>query len=136
MSEESVEIVRQFYEALARALASGEMSEPMERWWDPNCVVKPSGLFPESAEVCGHEGVRGFLVNQVEAFETMRVEPLDFIDAGNQVIVPIRFGGRARHTGLDIDFSIVHVLTLRDERLLRLDMYRTKAEALEEVGVE
>jgi ketosteroid isomerase-like protein len=136
VSEQNTEIVRNFYNALARALASGNLAEPMEQWWDPECIVKPSGLFPESAEARGHEGVRQVLVTQLDAFESMQVEPLDFIDAGDQVVVPIRFGGRARHTGLEIDFSIVHVLTLRERRLLRLDMYRTEAEALEAVGLE
>ena len=134
VSEENLEIVREAYAALARALESGDLAEPMGRWWDPDCVLKPSGLFPESAEARGHEGVRQFLETQLDAFEEMRVEPLEFIDAGERVVVPVSFGGRARHSGLEIEFSIVHVLTVRHERLLRLDMFRTKAQALEAVS--
>jgi len=118
-------------------LESGDLSEfPVDTWWDPDCVLRPAGLFPESAEVRGHDGVRQFLVNQSDAFEELRVEPLDFIDAGDQVVVPVTFGGHARHTGLEIEFSIVHVLTLRDNRLLGVDMYRTEAEALAAAGLE
>jgi ketosteroid isomerase-like protein len=84
----------------------------------------------------GREGMLRFLQTQAEAFELFVVEPLEFIDAGDRVVVPVRFGGRARHTGLEIDFSAVHVLTLRDRTLLRIDIYGSKPEALEAVGLQ
>lgn len=83
----------------------------------------------------GREGMLQFLRTQAEAFDLFQVEPLEFIDAGDRVVVPVRFGGRARHTGLEIDFSVVHVLTLRAKMLLRIDIYGTRAEALEAVGL-
>jgi ketosteroid isomerase-like protein len=50
-------------------------------------------------------------------------------------VVPIRFGGRARYTGLEVAFEVVHVWTARDGKWTRLDMYVSKAEALEAVGL-
>ena len=63
------------------------------------------------------------------------VEPQEFIDAGERVVVPIRFGGRAQHTGLGVVFEVVHVCTARDGKMTRVDMYVSKAEAFEAVGL-
>jgi ketosteroid isomerase-like protein len=83
----------------------------------------------------GHEGMRRFIALQTEAFEGFWVEPQDYIDAGDQVVVPLRFGGRARYTGLDVAFEVVHVLTMGDRKWTRVDMYVSKAEALKAVGL-
>jgi ketosteroid isomerase-like protein len=50
-------------------------------------------------------------------------------------VVPLRFGGTARHTGIDATFSVVHVLTIRDHKIARLDMYQSRDEALKAVGL-
>jgi hypothetical protein len=52
----------------------------------------------------------------------------------DSVVVPVRLGGRARHTGIDIEFTRVHVWTYRSGKVLRLEMYASEAEALDAVG--
>lgn len=117
-------------------LRRGEVELPaIEAMWTGDCVLKPSGLLPESAEMYGHEGIARFISNQMEAFEQLQVEPLEFLDAGERVVVPIRFGGKARHTGMEVAFVVVHVATLRNGKVARLKMFRDKAEALEAVGL-
>ena len=60
----------------------------------------------------------------------------EFIDRGDYLVVPYRFGGRARHTGLTFEFSFVHLITLRDGKVTRREVHRTVAEALEAAGLE
>ena len=136
MSEENVEIARRSYSMLSEALKTG-VADPsaLEATWTPDCVLRPSGLLPESAEVYGHEGIARHVAAQLEAFEEMRVEALDFLDAGDRIVVPVRFGGRARHTGIEVNFMVAHVLTVRDGKIARLDMFRDTSEALEAVGL-
>ena len=55
--------------------------------------------------------------------------PLEYIDAGDRLVVPYRFGGRARYTGLEVEFSFVHVFTLREGRSVRIDVYPDKPAA-------
>ena len=76
-----------------------------------------------------------FIGNQMEAFSEGWLEAEEFIDRGDYLIVPYRFGGRARHTGLDVEFSFVHLIALRDGKVTRLEVHRTKAEALEAAGL-
>jgi ketosteroid isomerase-like protein len=50
-------------------------------------------------------------------------------------VVPVRFGGRARHSGIEVEFSFTHVLTFQAGKLARLDIYSTFPQALEAVGL-
>jgi len=136
MSRENIELVRLAYATLNDTYRSGRIDLAIvEEMWHDDCVLKPAGVLPESREMRGHDGVVQFTTAQMEAFEQMTAEPEDFIDAGDRVIVPFRFGGRGRHTGIAIGFSVVHVWTLRDGKAARLDMYATRAEALEAAGL-
>jgi ketosteroid isomerase-like protein len=102
---------------------------------DPDIVLTPSGLLPESSEMRGHDGVLRFLASQTAVFDDFRVEPQAFINAGDKVVVPVRFGARASHTGLQVHFEVVHVCTARNGRWTRIDMYATESEALKAVGL-
>ena len=68
-------------------------------------------------------------------YERFDITPREFIDAGDALVVPVRFGGRARHTGIEVEFSYVHVLTIQNRKTVRMYVYETKAEALEAVGL-
>jgi ketosteroid isomerase-like protein len=65
----------------------------------------------------------------------MWLKPEEFIDAGDRMVVPLQLGGKARHTGIEVEFSVVHVVTLRDEKAVRIDVYAEMSEALEAVGL-
>jgi ketosteroid isomerase-like protein len=135
MPREDVEFIRQSYERWNDAYRTGEFLPLIEDLCDPEIVLMPAGILPDSTEMHGHEGVLRFTINQAEAFEGLTIEPEEFIDAGDRVVVPVRLGGRARHTGLEIEFRFVHVLTVRQGKLARVDVYATKTEALEVVGI-
>jgi ketosteroid isomerase-like protein len=135
MSQENVELARRGYETLNQAYKTGNFQDAMERFCDPGIVLTPSGILPESSQMQGHEGMVRFATLQTEAFDDFWVEPQAFIDAGDRVVVPVRFGGRAHHSGLAVVFEVVHVLTARDGKWTRIDMYANKSEALEAVGL-
>ncbi|GAC1435721.1 MAG: hypothetical protein NVSMB51_05690 [Solirubrobacteraceae bacterium] len=139
MSPENVENVRRGYAALNDAYESGRADDLLpfaEEMWEPDIVLKTNGAILAGGEQWnGHEGVLRFTDAQMEAFSRMRIVPLEFIDAGDKVVVPVRFGGQARYTGIEIEFSAVHVFTMRNGRAAQIDMYGTKAEALKAAGL-
>jgi ketosteroid isomerase-like protein len=136
MSAENVEFVRRAYAATNRMLTRREVDRALiEELWTPDCVLRPAGILPESSEMHGHDGIAKFIGNQMEAFDELQVETREFIDARDRVVVPIRFGGKARYTGMDVAFDVVHVVTVRDGKVARTDMYRERDEALEAVGL-
>jgi ketosteroid isomerase-like protein len=140
MSQEDVENARRSYATLSEAYRAGDPSlfQPiLEAYWDPDCVFEPAGVLPDSRPRPHHgwDGVLHFIGNQMEAFSEGWVEAVEFIDRGDCLIVPYRFGGRARHTGLDVEFSFVHLLRPRDGKVVRCEVHRTEAEALEAAGL-
>ena len=131
MSQEDVEVARRGYAAINQMLARGVVDRALiEELWTADTVLRPAGILPESSEMNGREGIARFMSTQMEAFDELRVEPVEFIDAGERVLVPIRFGGKARYTGMEVAFFVVQVVTVREGKCSRIDMFRERAEAL------
>jgi ketosteroid isomerase-like protein len=132
------ETLRRGYELINGAYRSGDMDEVrslLEEYWDQDAVLQPAGVLPDSEQRPhrGHDAFLNFLANQMEAFNEMWIEPEEFIELGDRVVVPYRMGGQARHTGIDVEFAFVHVFTIRGEKIVRLDVYESKAAALDAV---
>jgi ketosteroid isomerase-like protein len=123
------------YERINHAYETGEYQGPIEEFCHPDVVLSTSGMFPETGEYRGFDGLREFTTNQAEAFEAISVQPSEFIDAGDQVVVPLRFGGKARHSGIEATFSVVHVWSIRERKISRLDMFQSRDEGLKAVGL-
>jgi ketosteroid isomerase-like protein len=93
-------------------------------------------MFPDHGDYRGYDGLRKFTRNQAEAFEQMWAEPAEFVEADDQVVVLVQFGGTARHTGIETAFSAAHVWTIDSGKVSRIDMYRDRESALKAVGLE
>jgi len=130
MSQENVEVVRRrFYEAANRndLPAVLELLDPGFEWWDrkddPGATVHR-----------GHDGFAQHLA-EMEADVEMWVEVKELIDAGEYVVAPVRVHGHGRTSGAPFEEHEVHVLRLRDGKILELRENRDKREALEAVGL-
>jgi ketosteroid isomerase-like protein len=140
MSQEDVEHAREGYAVLNEAWRAGDPSflQPiLEAYWDPDVVFEPGGVLPDRRPRPhrGWDGVLQIIGTQMEAFSEGWFEAAEILDRGDHLIVPIRFGGRARHTGLQVQFSFVQVLTLREGKVVRTQVRETMAEALEAAGL-
>ena len=51
------------------------------------------------------------------------------------MVVAITFGGRARHSGLEVTLHPVHVFRLRDGRVFHWQIFQEREQALEAVGL-
>jgi len=141
MSQENVQLARRGYAALNDAYRADDINAFLpflQEFWHPEVVFEPAGVLPEGpAAVQGWDGVLQFLGGQMQAFEkrTMWMEPLEYLDAGDCLVVPYRFGGRARHTGIEMEFSFVHVFTMRAGKVVHAKALATKGQALDAVGL-
>ena len=59
----------------------------------------------------------------------------EVIGHGDRVFVKVRFQGRGRASGVEVDTRLYEVYTLRDGKVLRIDEYEDRAEALEAAGL-
>jgi ketosteroid isomerase-like protein len=142
MSRELVETAQRGYAHLNRAYRSGDVNDFLpwlEEQFDPEVVFVPAGVLPESRPVMGWDGMLRYTAEQMKAFEdgSMWLEPVEYIDSEGDawLVVPYRFGGTARHTGIEVRFEFVHVFTLRDGLTVRVNVYETREQALAAVGL-
>ena len=139
MAQAHIEIARRGYAAINEAYEQDSVDplEPMlDEFWAPDGVLVTSGrLFPEAGEWPGKEGMLRFARQQMEAFERMWAEPDDYIETDDGVLVRLRLGGIARHTGITMEFEIFHVLTFRDNKLTRLEAHVDEADARRAAGL-
>jgi ketosteroid isomerase-like protein len=63
------------------------------------------------------------------------VEPLEFFEYGDSVVVPHHFRAWGRQE-VEVDAHSTVVFTVRDGRIIEMRLYRRRAEALKDVGPE
>jgi ketosteroid isomerase-like protein len=130
MSEENVEIVRRALEAYDREGLDGYL-----RYLDPEIEWTTTDAWIERATYRGHAGVRRYLGTIEEEFENVRVEPVEVIDAGEQVVSSVRISGRGKGSGAPVELTLISVGWMRDGMAYRLRNYRDMAAALEAAGL-
>jgi ketosteroid isomerase-like protein len=138
VSQEKVENAKRGYAIISHAVKSGDWDSVrryVEERFDPEVVLKPSGVLPETEEMRGHDGAVRFLAAQSEAFNALRLEPHEFLEAVDRLVVTVRVSGHARHSGIKIEFDRSHVFTYRGDKVLRMEVYANRAEALEAAGL-
>ena len=114
MSQQNLEIVRATYEAVNR----GDISEAIGRI-SPQAELDFSRALGPYRGVYRFDQVRAFTEDYLAAFDSVRIEPEELIDAGEQVVVPVVFHVRGRD-GVEASASSFHVWTahvcLSDDR--------------------
>ena len=107
MSKQSVEIIRELYEALARRDLPAIMD-----LIGPEIIVSQTTLLPWGGEYHGFEGVQQFFTELFRSIESqLAVE--EFVDAGDRVIVIGWTRGQVRATGAPFNIRAVHVWTVK-----------------------
>ena len=115
MSQENVEVVRRIYGALNRgeSPASLGLLHPDIEW------VNPDGAF-ESGTRRGLGSFEDALAAMGEAFEWFRIEPREFLEAGDEVVVLGTFIARGRGSGIERENEDGYVWTVREGRAIQL----------------
>ena len=117
MSQANVEIVRSFLAA--------DVDEAL-RYADPGIVWNPIEELPSR----GHDAVRASLAHWKGEWDDYRLVPEEFVDMGERVVVTVRVEGRGRGSGVSIDARFYDVYSLRDGRIVRMDQFTERSEAV------
>jgi ketosteroid isomerase-like protein len=132
MSEENVEIVRDATVAYNR----GDLDACIEYWADDIDHRAVEGALDDRGPIHGKDAVRAYLQDWIDTFDDLRAEPVELIDAGeDQVVAVVRFGGRAKLSGVETDLTFAVLYTIRDGKIARGREYWTREEALEAAGL-
>ena len=135
MSQENVERVRRGYAAFNR----GDLADAAKDF-DPNIEWRIPFQLPDSPPdetYRGPEGVLHFWETWRSAFDDFRLELEEIIDAGDRIIVFAAVHGRGAGSGAEVQTpTFPQVWTFgEDGRPVRVEMYQTRAEALDAVGL-
>jgi ketosteroid isomerase-like protein len=89
---------------------------------------------PDAEIYTGHDGVRALFARFRDVMDEMWFQPEEFILAGEQVVVPLRWGGRGRGSGVPFEEREAWAFTVRDGAITRVKEYATTQAALEAAG--
>jgi ketosteroid isomerase-like protein len=144
MSEENVALVRAAWEPLAGADLAGIdwsasfIRDTLGRTYSPEIELKtleiPLGLDIRDS-YHGLDGLVEYLRAWLEPFSEYHVENLDYIEAGECVLVPSRQWGVGRESGIRTELELTTLCELRDGRIVRVQQYDTLEDALEAEGL-
>jgi ketosteroid isomerase-like protein len=131
MSQENVEIVRRGMEAFNQ--------NDFEGWFAIASTEIKLYPRPEEPGVLtvyeGWDGVMEYLVNWYSQWEDYEGEPVEFLDAGDQVLVVMRERGRLERDRLEVEQEFSHSFKLREGSVVEWRMYDSHEQALEAVGL-
>jgi ketosteroid isomerase-like protein len=140
MSRQNLTIARNGLAAINETYRTGDLDawrRHVEEVFDPEVVLESETEPLPEGRWQGHAGAIAFVASQMEVLEGMWLRLDEYLEASaNCLIVPVTFGGRARHTGVELELHPVHVFTVRDGKAVRWQIFpdREQADAAVEVG--
>jgi ketosteroid isomerase-like protein len=105
------------------------------------CLPKTSsGRFDATCRmprpIGGHAGVRELASGFEDVLDEQWYTPKGFIQAGQEIVVPLRWGGRGKGSGVPFEErDETWIFSVRKGKVRRVREYGTKQAALEAVGL-
>jgi len=126
MSDTNVDRIRSGYQALCR----GDF-EAIRALLDPSILLWDRPEVPDARSYHGFEGMLATMRDTNESFDDFRMEPEQFFEHGDKIVVVLSMVGRGRTSGVPVEERIAHLWTLRDGRAIELRAFTDPADALE-----
>ena len=132
MFQEDVERLRLAYEAFN----TGGVEAFLERL-APEFQLRDRESSPDRAATrFGKEGIKQLFDSYMEAFDALRLEPQEFIDCGDQIVVALHQRVRGKGSGAEVVGNIAHVWTVRGAAPYELRIFGDKESALRHLAAE
>ena len=132
MSQENAAVVEAAYEGLAQ----GGLDQFLEYWADDLDHRSIKGAPDDRGPIRGKVAMGAYVQDWLDLFDNFEIEPVELIEAGPATVVGVlRFGGRAKLSGVETDQTMGVVFTIREGKIARGREYATRDEALEAAGL-
>ena len=132
MSESNLEVVRRSFEAFVR----GDFATAFAAY-DPSAEWTTAEDEPDSRTYRGIDEVERLAESLAgpwaDRFERA-VVPEEYIDLGDWVVFPTSGRVHGRRSGIEVEVRETYAVQVRDVRIVRVEEYRTRDQALEAVG--
>jgi ketosteroid isomerase-like protein len=104
-----------------RAFEQRDVATLLE-WLHPQVEMVQTALLPWGGQYQGHQGFIAFFGKLLSHINS-RVEPQEFIEAGDNIVVTGRVSGTVNANGNAFDLRVVHVWTIQDGKARRFEAY-------------
>ena len=129
MSQENVEVVKAAYDAFNREDLDAVFKDAA-----PGAETDFSRALGPWRGVFGLDQIRRVMEEFRETWESARLQPHEFIEAGDLVVVPSTQHLKGRG-GIEVSASATSVWTIRNGAIERVTMYQERQDALEALGL-
>jgi ketosteroid isomerase-like protein len=87
----------------------------MADMYAPDAEIDFSAVFPDATVISGEQEMRRFWEETWNAWEGIRLEPLDVIEVDStHFVVPVRLWGKGRSSGIEVDQRFACLYAVRD----------------------
>jgi ketosteroid isomerase-like protein len=139
MSQENVDFVRGLIEGapqMDKQALLAALPELIAQACDPEIEWIEDPQRADGRVYRGHEGVRESWERWFEQWDEYGYEAERFVDYGDTVLVVTREYARGATSGATVSARNYHVITLRDQKILRYQEFYNEAAALEAAGLK
>ncbi|HEY2600523.1 MAG TPA: nuclear transport factor 2 family protein [Thermoleophilaceae bacterium] len=136
MSLENIETLRRLYRLMNTRFAelkAGDLDEFLE-YFDPEVVIEAVDA-PDPATYEGHDGVRRWFADALGVWDSVHVEPEEFLQSEDWTVVQLRTTVRGESSGVEIEILLTAVHRFRNGLIFRDRIYLDHAQALEAAGL-
>src|SRR4051794_37939518 len=103
----------------------------------PDFELRDRDSSPDRAKTrFGKEGLKQLFDSYMEAFDALSLEPYEFVDAGDRIVVSLHQRVRGKGSGAEVVGNIAHVWTMRGAAPFRLRIFGDKDSALRALSAE
>jgi ketosteroid isomerase-like protein len=128
MSQGNIDLVLAAYE-----WGNRERRLARHLWHDDGVYVNATED-PDHATHRGVEAIEALFASWIASYPDVTVEPLETQAHGDRLLVWVRFAGTAATSGVPLTMEMAHVITIEDGRVLRLEEYFDRTQALRALG--
>jgi ketosteroid isomerase-like protein len=105
-------------------------------WLASDITVQDRESGPDRETHHGVAGIKELFESMMEAFDELRLEPVEMIRVGPHIVVALRQHARGRGSGAEVEGSTAHVWTLKKGKPVSLRIFRDKERALAVLAAE
>jgi ketosteroid isomerase-like protein len=132
MSQENVELIRRFEDSWARRDLEAALEcvhTDMEFDWS-------ASMGPFKGTYKGHDGLARFWTEMLDVFERFSPEMVEVIECGPEELITVDVvRARGKGSGIEMQARGAMLWTMREGKIVRGQMFQTKEEAIEAVGL-
>jgi ketosteroid isomerase-like protein len=130
MSQSDIESLRARYEAVTR----GDRAA-IYRDVQPGFALKTPDQFPNAGMYLGSEEATRFVTEFWGAYEELIIEPEEFFENGDQIVVFLRPRLRPKGSSAFVESRVANLWTMRDGKPIRCEWFPHREKALAAAGL-